>query len=174
MRIVLSTNCQTGGLAAGIRAIFPNAEVIPIPLPPYENLDKTGELINSLHKADIWISGNRFELAENIPIKVIIKVPEIIFDAFHPDIIYSRSASTNEQTTIPYNSRIAVWAYNHQILPVDAARLFNYQTYKSLGYLASWNKSVDSLYKRFELFGYSSMEFNTFFNRLKRDRKSVV
>ena len=168
MRLIISSNCITGGLAAGIKAMIPKAQVIPIALPSIENLEKTNELTKSLQKADVWITNDRFELADGIPLKKIIRVPGFSFNAFHPDLIYAKKKSTNELTSQHYNSRIAVWAYSRGLLPRDAAKLFNYRSYQSLGYFDAWEISVKLLKGKFEYFNYSADEFNTFFNRLKR------
>ena len=168
MNLIVSSNCITGGLAASIQAMIPRTHVIPIVLPSVENKEKTHEFIKSLKKADIWVTNDRFELADGIPLKKIIKVPGFVFNAFHPDLIYAKKKSSNELTSQHYNSRIAVWAYTNGILPRDAAKLFNYQSYQSLGYFDYWETSVNLLKRQFEHSNYSVEELHTFLNHIKR------
>lgn len=169
MRLIVSSNCTTGGVAASIKAIIPGAEVNPFPLPHITDQDKTDKLIKSLQGADVWITTGRLELADQISLKKIIQIPTIYFNAFHPDLIYARKKSTNELTSYAhYNSRIAVWAYSHGITPLDAAKLFNHKSYRSLGYFNYWDRSVKTFKQTFEKFNYSADEFDVFFNSLKR------
>jgi len=53
-KIVVSSNCTTGGIAATLRAIFPMANVVPFPLPADDNVVVTGLLLSELKMRRFW------------------------------------------------------------------------------------------------------------------------
>ncbi|MDD2722834.1 MAG: WcbI family polysaccharide biosynthesis putative acetyltransferase [Methylovulum sp.] len=165
--IVISSNCQTGGIAATMRAIYPGKVIVPIRASAANDKKGSNALIAELANAAIWITGGRFELAQNLPVKVI-KVPSINFHAFHPDLCYAEKKSANTLTKVHYNSQIAIWAFNNQIDTSDAVRLFNGSTFKALGYFDQWGANAERLKLSFRQNDFSDIEFNQFFLAVKR------
>lgn len=166
-KIVVSSNCQTGGVAQALRVINGSYvfQAIPIPMVGNESAEKF--LVDNLLGADYWVSSGRFELADGIGVK-IIRLPEIYFDAFHPDLCYAKSMDSGELTKIHYNSRIAVWAYSNG-LPTDVcARLFSDAVFRELGYFDCWARAVSNLSKIFSNCLYDDAEFLRFFLKIKR------
>ena len=166
-KIVVSGNCTTGGMAACLRAIFPNAQITPFPLPHIDDADDTERLKLELLSADVWVTIGRFELGQNLELKVV-KFPAIAFSAFHPDLCYAMKKSANHLTIPHYNSQIGVWAFNNQIDPADAISLFNYDIFKQAGYLDCWESSVKHLMQVFKVCNLSNDCFNEYFNNMRR------
>ncbi len=165
--IVISSNCQIGGLAAALQCIFPNRDIGVQPFPKADNPDAVKSFRNILKGARVWVTSGRLELGTELPLE-IIRIPDLNFGAFHPDMRVAINVTTNLLTTPTNNSQIAAWAYNNQISKPAAARLFNRGVFKSLGYLDCWAPSVDALRTRFTNIGITTVEFEQFFLRVKR------
>lgn len=168
-RILVSSNCQTGGIAAALQVIFPNDTIIPLPLPTFSNTEIETRFLEKLKHTNIWVSIGGYDLLEKYGIAnqvKLIKIPIIRFSGFHPDLVYARKKSTNELIAPHYNSAIAVWAYKHNLNISDAETLFNKQTFTELGYLNHWNSSIDQLKQRFK---DSDIEFSDFILPMRRE-----
>ncbi len=171
-RILVSSNCQAGGIAAALRTIFPEDDVAAMPMPDPQDNDAIAHLAQQLAFSDIWVSHvdhgyllNVPEVAANVVGKQIVKIPHISFDAFHPDLCYVRQASCGEIVVPHYNSRIIVWAYRNGIDPNDVAGLFDEDVFDKLGYFNRWDESVRHLRWIFEM---CELDFSRFFLRIKR------
>lgn len=168
-RLVVSSNCQTGGISAALQIIFPDDEIIPLPLANFTNPESKTKFVEKLKNADIWISIGSYELLAEFGIESkvqLIKIPIIRFSGFHPDLVYAKKKSTNELVTPHYNSAIAVWAYSHNLDVGNAEKLFNEQVFANLGYLTSWESSVNQLRHRFL---DSDLEFHDFILPMRRE-----
>lgn len=168
-RVVVSSNCQTAGLAAALQIIFTDDLVTPIPLPTFARESDELKFIEKLKDADIWISIGQFELLEKYKLnnKVeLIKIPRIRFSGFHPDLVYARRFSTNELINPHYNSAIAVWAYKNGIDIHDAKKLFNAGNFAALGYFNSWEQGVANLK---QIFKDTDLDFSEFILGVKRE-----
>jgi hypothetical protein len=165
--IIVSSNCQIGGLAAALKCMFPKRDIGVQPFPKSDNPDAVKIFRDALEGARIWVTSDRFDLGTELPIE-IIRIPDLNFYAFHPDMRAATNVTTNSLTTPTNNSQIAVWAYNNQIAKPDAVKLFNRSVFKSLGYLDCWSQSVDALRTRFVNRGIDTEEFERFFLRVKR------
>lgn len=152
--IIVSSNCQTGGLAAALQAYFPKDRVVPLPIPDISNLEMVNRFIENLEDADVWVSildliwarSNGF--GEKIDFQ-FVKIPAIVFPAFHPDLCYARNIEDGKHTIDHYNSAIGVWAYNKGMTIGDTKRLYNRETYANLGYFNLWEPSVELLRNSF-------------------------
>jgi Polysaccharide biosynthesis enzyme WcbI len=166
-RILVSSNCQTGSIAAGMQALFPADAVAAVAMP--ESAVAVTEFAGHLAATDVWVGHfdlvERPELAAAFVGKQIIKIPHIAFDAFHPDMCYARIAPTDSLVTPHYNSRLVVWSYRHRIEPDDAIRLFDEEVFARLGYFDRWDAAVRHLRWLLEFCG---LEFDRFFLRIKR------
>ncbi len=165
--IVISANCQSGGLLAALKCMFPNRDFGVQLFPKIEQMDAVGLFRKSLEGARAWVTTGRLELCGDLPIE-IIRIPELNFSAFHPDIRHAINLSTNLTTAIHNNSQIAVWAYNNRMSKRDAAGLFNREVFRSLGYFDCWDHNVAALRARFADANIGREEFERFLLRVKR------
>ncbi len=168
-QIIVSSDCQTGGIAAALRIIFPNDEITPLTLPSSSKLKAQSKFAEKLKIADVWVSSGGYKLLETMtwdhPLQ-LIRIPVISFAGFHPDIVYARKASTHELVYPHYNSAIAVWAYRNRMEAQEAEKLFNKKTFIELGYLDQWGPSAERLQQAFK---DSDLEFSDFFLAMRRE-----
>ena len=172
MKIVVTSNCQTAGVALGLRLFFPGATIRAIPLPATGNTIELEKIHRELADTDYWITSGNEELGgEDMQFHSqlqIFRIPVISFQAFHPDLCYARRSSTHELTTLHYNSAIVVWGYINGY-PVDAvARLFNETVFDKLGYFDYWDVSKKHLHKLFMNSDLGEAEFSRFFLSIQR------
>lgn len=172
--IVVNSGCQSFGIAAALRAIFPACAITANPLPAqFDDAAHEREQVLQLAGADVWITSSHAQL----PVQYVgnglaaapttIAVPMIGFSAFQPDICYAVQRSTGTLTQHHYNSAIAVWAYRQGVLPEDAQRLFTTPVFRDLGYYALWEPNVAALR---DAFAHSDLadDFDTFFLHIQR------
>ena len=168
-RVIVSSNCQTAGIAAALQVIFPRDEFIPIPLPSFASCADEEAFVRKLRQCNLWISIGSYDLPRKHGLDDrgwLIRIPRIRFSAFHPDLVYARRNSTKELVTPHYNSAIAIWAYRRRISVADAKRLFNIESFAGLGYLNSWEPSVASLKV---IFQDTDIDFSEFFLGIRRE-----
>lgn len=174
MKILVSSNCQTGGVSAALQQFIPNAELVPFYLPDSSDLDSISKLKDAVSSSDIWVSSGLYDLILNSDTELykktqLIKFPSIEFSAFHPDLCYAKKKSSNQVTKINnYNSAIGVWCYSQEIDSSDAMSFFNLDNYLRLGYLNQWDRSVSLLKSKFIASDFTLLEFHNFFNTVKR------
>lgn len=170
MKIVVTSNCMTGGLTSAFRAIFPGAEVVPIPRVGHDE----GVLVDHLETATHWIVSGPDEFIESTTRQVrpdgLTKVifPEIYFNAFHPDQVYAwmRDGSLLEGATGPYHSAIVLWAWQHGLNADQTVFLFRPEVMEALGYHDRWNASVNRLRDDFSPFKH--LDYRDFLEPLQR------
>lgn len=165
-KIVVTSNCVTGGLASSLKAMLPEFNIEPFPLTRLDSGDGIESLRNLLKTDDIWVT-IKSDAAPDFPGQVI-NIPIIGFRAFHPDITYAYIRDTNELTRVHYNSFIGAWAFNNRVSPEDAARLYNHSTYNQLGYYDTWNESIDKLRSEFLACDFTKEEFEKYILCVKR------
>jgi hypothetical protein len=168
-RVVVSSNCQTAGIAAALQVIFPQDEFVPIPLPSFASATDEEAFVRTLRQCDLWISIGSYDLPSKHGLDArdrLIKIPRIRFSGFHPDLVYARRISNKQLVAPHYNSAIAIWAYRNGIGVADAKCLFNIDTFAGLGYLNSWEPSVASLRL---IFQDTDIDFSEFFLAVRRE-----
>ena len=168
-QIIVSSNCQTGGIAAALKVIFPDDRIMPIPRESFTGEEAESAFIEKLKQADVWVSAAGFGLPEKYgftPCAQVIRIPIIRFSGFHPDLIYVKHGVTGEWITPHYNSAIAVWAYQHGLGIESAERLFHEMTFSALGYLTHWDVAIGELKRRFH---DSDLEFLEFILPMRRE-----
>lgn len=167
MKVVVSSNCMTGGLVQSLRILLPSANVVPIP-----GFDSNVEVLDQhLKVADFWLVSSQklmvsdeFEKSEKIK---IIPFPELSFRAFHPDQTYAFSVGRLVQSpTGPYNSAIALWAWRHQLSVLETTSLFTSDIFEDLGYHDTWQGAVERLQRDFTAF--PNLNFREFLDPLQR------
>lgn len=122
---------------------------------------------SALRGAKSWITSGRLELCSDLGVKVL-KIPELNFRAFHPDLRAATNVKTKLLVAGHYNSQIAVWAYHSGLSITDTIKLFNRRVFGALGYMDCWLEGVADLRARFSNAGMESSEFERFFLRVKR------
>lgn len=171
--ILISGNCQCVAIAAGLQLCFAEDTVIPVMFPISADAATMADFIAQLEQADIWLSQwepdwviNLDPKFKNRPGGRYLRMPIILFHAFHPDLCYARNMENGMLTkSHHYNSAIAAWAYNHGMEAGDTARLFNRETYDRLGYFQHWDRESQALR---EAFNDCGLDFTRFMLAVKR------
>jgi hypothetical protein len=166
VKIVVSSNCQTSGITIALRMLLPDATVEPFPYAGL-NADQHQQLITQLAESDVWVVtappsfvSQTLEAAQAQRLR-IVTLPELYFDAFHPDLVYAWSPN---ETTVnspagPYNSAIALWAWRRRLSADQTIALFTPEVFSCLGYTERWSLSADRLKLDFSEHGYDYREF---------------
>ena len=115
-RIVIMSNCQTGGLYAALGGMLPDDEHLPI---AWLGTEPEG-LRDLLSIADVFVSSlSRAEsealLAASNSRARLIPVPVIWFPGFHPDLLHVPLGDGTELHSVvgPYNSAITLWGWRN-------------------------------------------------------------
>ena len=169
--LVVTSNCQTHGIALSLKMMLPNSASIPIWA--LSGLDYVVDEINSKVKRDfIWVTTLSTEQQDAVirrlnckPINVL-QIPEIFFDAFHPDMTYVE-LKNRELLNSPlgrYHSKIAVWSHLNKFTPAQTLQFFNVRSYTLLGYLGRHENSMLGLKKAISDCGLEISLFNDVIN----------
>jgi hypothetical protein len=169
-RIHICSNCQTEGLAEALTVILSDDRISQSQISPLAT--DRGYLTPILEDGiDVLVtSDNRYwgaELKEEFPALQVVRVPKIVFPAFHPDIIY---AVDSEQRRIQclnadYHSALCLWGWKNGLSPEHTIVLFSERTFYELGYLHTWDSSCLALQTRFK---EARLDFSTFWRKVKR------
>jgi hypothetical protein len=170
--IIVSGNCQSVGVAGVLQQCFAEDTVIPVMFMPSSDEATMADFIAKLEQADIWVSQWEPEwvtkLHDGFKKRLgvhFLRMPSIVFHAFHPDLCYARNAESGVLTNHHYNSAIAAWAYNQGMETRDTARLFNREVYGRLGYFQHWDRETQALRQAFNDCG---LDFARYFLATKR------
>ncbi len=175
MRVLVASNCQSEGLA---RALYRRASLTRVRASPLV-LDESYErfrhrLLPGLHEWDAIVAG--VGMAEQYVRRLldetgrrprVLVIPEMVFDAFHPDMGYATVRATGKLFDPAYHSAIAVWLFNRSIPPAIGARAYAEPVYRALGYLDRWDGAVAELRRRFEATDLAP-DFPEFFLAIRR------
>lgn len=167
-KILVMSNCQTGGLRAALAGMLPNDEVEAL---AWLGVEPAG-LRPKLAAADVWVCSIPRAQAEALVAEVgstaeIIVVPTVWFPAFHPDQtpILLRAGGELEGAVGPYHSKIVVWGWQHGLSPAEVIHLFRPEVFRALGYFDAWTLAVAELRGIFEP---SDIDFGRWFLPLGR------
>lgn len=157
--------CDTGGLTAVLRTVFPQDTIVPL----IENVDIT----HSVGQLEILVTPFWRQASEGILEMErcgrlrIIRYPPVVFRAFHPDLFYVYRKSGHDLTEItpPYNSGICAWCYFKGIPAERTTSLFTREVFSALGYFSQWDVSVANLKAEHEKCGF---DFRSFYLKVKR------
>jgi Polysaccharide biosynthesis enzyme WcbI len=136
--------------------MVPNSSVVPIW--SLSGIDFVVNEINSkAPEGFIWITTFEQEKCDAIVVRLarkpsrIIQIPEIFFDAFHPDMTYVqlRNGILLESALGHYHSKISLWLHLNGVKPVNLDDYYNFDVYKKLGYLSKYQESKQNLYSSF-------------------------
>ena len=170
MRVVISSNCMTGGLTSALSLLLPAAKFDPI---PYVWVNET-VLDEQLAVSEAWLLSGPEGLQSatlgrvNKPNLRVIRFPDLYFNAFHPDQVYAwmRDGSTVDCATGPYNSAIALWAWQHGLNAQQTISLFTPEVFGALGYHDRWQVSIDRL--RHDFVPFPHLDYRDFIIPLQR------
>jgi hypothetical protein len=161
---------MTGGLTSALTLLLPATKFDPI---PYVGVDET-VIDEQLSIADVWLFSGPEDMQistlarVNKPNLGVVRFPELYFNAFHPDQVYAwmRDGSLVEGATDPYNSAIALWAWQHGLNAQQATRFYTPEIFGALGYHDRWQVSVDRL--RHDFVPYPHLDYRDFIFPLQR------
>jgi hypothetical protein len=145
-RIVVTSNCQLGGLHAALSAMLPDDEVIAVPYHGFE----PPELAELLPDADVWVSSYHPTEARPILDRLgsraeLVSVPLLLFTGFHPDIVHLMLPDGRELESAAggYSSAIVAWGWMQGRSSDEILARFRPETFAALGYTASaWAGAV--------------------------------
>jgi hypothetical protein len=170
LRIVVSSNCQTGGIAAALQALLPAASVEAVPaLANSISNAEAPKFVKALKHADAWLTVARPELPTENGLKHLrtIRVPGVLFRAFHPDLVYARNMNSGQLISqdVHYNSFITLWCWMRGFSVEETLEVFNATIIEKLGYTRMWDPCIEALKSSF---GASDIDFKRFIARIKR------
>ena len=152
-RIAVVGNCQSFGIAYGMKLLAPHAHVdrFTIVRQGITTLDMLAKTLSSydhvfsLEFQPGFVRGGGWEeLKTRLP--NVAPIPSIVFSGFHPDTIYildpTRSGFPIEGPTGPYHSAIALFAYLRGMSVDQTVALFGEPLFQSLGYFDVWEDSA--------------------------------
>jgi hypothetical protein len=170
IRIVVSSNCQTAGIASALQFMLPSAHVEALPI--ISNLitdEHKPTFKKALSRTDYWVTITQPELLDewNFYDVKAIRVPGIMFRAFHPDIVYARSKKTDQliSNSEHYNSLIVLWCWMNGFSVGETKSAFNEQLMHKLGYMDIWDASWELIK---DAFSRTDIDFRRFFIQIKR------
>ncbi len=144
-RIVVTSNCQLGGLHAALSAMLPGDDVVAV---PYLGVEPP-ELAGLLPDADVWVSSLHPREARPILDRLgsaaeLVSVPLLLFTGFHPDIVHVTEPSGTEVESAAggYSSAIVAWGWRHGWSVDEIVARFDAATFADLGYLSAWEGAV--------------------------------
>jgi hypothetical protein len=153
-KLVISGDCTTGGFAACLGRLFEGCEIISFPIVSLAKEEERKRMHLVLRDADVWACrvGLGFDPSPTHEEQRIIKLPHLVFRAFHPDLTYARRRSDGRLVNSPedYNSSIILWAWQQGLDEQRTARLFTPEVIKDLGFFNAWESSVHFLQTIFE------------------------
>ncbi len=146
--------------------IFPRDAIYTYQL----NLVDHSKVAAQLADADFWIAMPY--PTENDRVRELsttnamyVSWPPLVFNGFHPDIVYAYRGEELFRGISDYHSAIGLWAWQRGADPFDAARLFTAETFRALGYFDAYRADIDPLRAAF---ARSSLDFSGFWLRAKR------
>ncbi len=170
--VLVTTNCQTAGIAATLRACLPGAEVTARFLATPQDAASTEALAALVAQADAWVlpAGHKPWLAEPpfaelVAGKQVVHVPQVGFDAFHPDLVYVRDRRTGGIVKPDYHSRLVIRAWELGVAAERVPLLFTEPVMRALGYCNRWAGAQAALKMHFDA---SCLDFASFFLAAKR------
>ena len=152
-KIAVVGNCQSFGVAYGMKLLLPAAQVDRFTI-VNKGLADLGFLARTLANYDHVFSlefqpgfvrgGGWEELRARMP--SVQPIPSIVFSCFHPDTVYvldpARGGRPIESPTGPYHSAIALYAYLRGMNAEQTEGLFNADFFAALGYFDIWEESA--------------------------------
>jgi hypothetical protein len=148
-RVLVTAACTGRSISEALQLLLPDMEYTQVHVMRLTDTD-TEALQQQIENSDYWIYLN---IREAAPIAARtgngIAIPEIAFNAFHPD---ETSAHDGKSVLMgpmeSLHSAIGIWAYNQGCTSREAARLFRPDVFEALGYMDCWDSSAAALAQR--------------------------
>lgn len=152
-RIAVVGNCQSFGIAYGMKLLLPSAQVdrftiVRKGLADLKLLARTlsnYDHVFSLEFQPGFVRGGGWEELRAI-MPSVQPIPSIVFSGFHPDTVYildpAKGGRPIESPTGPYHSAIALFAYLRGMNVEQTEGLFNSDFFEALGYFDIWEESA--------------------------------
>jgi hypothetical protein len=144
-RIVVTSNCQLGGLHAALSAMLPDDHVVAVPHLGHDS----PELDEALPGADVWVtsyhpSDAAAVLARSGARAELVTVPLLLFTGFHPDIVHVMLPDGRELESAAggYSSAIVTWGWMHGLREREILERFTPEVFDALGYTTAWAGAV--------------------------------
>jgi hypothetical protein len=149
--------CDTAGVVATLQTIVPETTHVE-PAPHVGDVrrlvseNKLPDLLLALQTYDrIFVSSaHQSSIGTKLDLPITY-YPTLVFNAFHPDIIYIRPAPGKDFVAPHYNSAIVVWCYINKVLSERVPSYFSARTFEALGYFDKWADAVTQQRQMFEL-----------------------
>lgn len=164
--VIVTSNCQSHGISSSLSLMLPNFKLIPIW--SLSGLSFIADEINTTVSQDfIWVTilnedEQKFVL-ENLKItpSKIIRIPEIFFDAFHPDMTYVqlKNGKLLESALGQYHSKIVIWCFLNNLSVSKTLQFFTQHNYYQLGYLGLHEYSMLKLKESIAICGLEISPF---------------
>ncbi len=148
--IAVVGNCQSFGIAYGMKLLNPQARVDRFTI-VRKGLANVDQLAKALATYDHVFSidfpagflrggGSHVDLRARLP--GVHSVPSLVFTGYHPDLVYILDPTANGQPVEgplgPYHSAIALYAYLRGMSLEQTQALFAGNVYEALGYFDLW------------------------------------
>jgi Polysaccharide biosynthesis enzyme WcbI len=155
-RIAVVGNCQTAGIAYGMKVLLPRGgidfyQVQPRSLTSVERLAATLKTYDFAFCADFpsgFVRGGDSSTLQEL-VGTIVRFPVITFAGFHPDTIYIQYTSGITRNLPgpmgPYHSAITLFAFLAGLSAAEANALFHPMIFQRLGYFDIWEPGCTSL-----------------------------
>ena len=167
--ITVTGNCNTGGIVEGLRAVLPDVDIVGIPGWELDTDSARAQAADRISNSDLWA---RMPLPENVQLASLceprggIDLPNLVFSAFHPDIVYAnRLDGALFEGITHYHSAIGLWAWRAGLDVETTARLFSPAVMRDLAYDQYWAPAVAAMRADIK---ESSLGFTALWARLKR------
>ena len=145
MKAVIVGNCQIDAIANCMRAMNPTLDIDSIGVEAIEK--NAADTRDRLRSSDLvflqTIAKNRFPEIFSEDSERVLLFPRIYFAAYHPDILYLRSASRLVATPLgDYNSKLVLVGYLNGLTARETIDLFSRDIFRRVGYLDAWDSAV--------------------------------
>ncbi|MFV0279283.1 MAG: WcbI family polysaccharide biosynthesis putative acetyltransferase [Rhodoblastus sp.] len=152
-RIAVVGNCQSFGIAYGMKLLIPQAHIdrFTIVRKGVTTLDRLAKTLGrydhvfSLEFQPGFVRGGGWEELKAL-LPDVAPIPSIVFSGFHPDTIYildpTRGGYPVEGPTGPYHSAIALYAFLRGMSVEQTIALFGEPLFEALGYFDVWQDSA--------------------------------
>lgn len=157
-RWLVSTNCNTPGLANSFRLMATDVEVVEVYM---ESLEKWISEHDGLEKFSVAFVHplllTREQTRDSLTTIAdrVVAVPHVTFAGYHPDLCYAQSHGAALRGPLgDYHSAICIAAFKAGFNASDAARLYNYKTYERAGYLDTWDLDREAHLGDFRAHGF--------------------
>ncbi|MCO6419624.1 hypothetical protein JYK14_26160 [Siccirubricoccus sp. KC 17139] len=149
MRIAVLGGCQAHGVAHGLLALLPEAEVDSFEAVAVSRHGKEAEAAAALASYDVLFTqdldpgfGPLGTAALQAAHPRLYRFPLIAFGGYQPDLVYLMADGQAQASPVgAYHSAIIAGAYSLGVPEADVAQLFNRLVYQRLGYFEAFGKA---------------------------------